>query len=141
MHGVSKLPLKSIQSLNDVASVQLWSLLKGLTTPQLITLALTAGVGEELLFRGWLMQSITGNLSTCSAESLFAGIVGSSLLFGFAHPISRMYILLAFLMGCFFGVLYWWTGNLIAPIAAHWIYDAILMVAFVRTRHAEMNRR
>ncbi len=136
MQGISKIPLRSIQALNEVASVQLWSLLKGLSTAQLIVLALTAGVGEELLFRGWLMQSITGSVSTCSMESLVAGIIGSSILFGFAHPISRMYVFLAFLMGCFFGILYWCTNNLLVPIAAHWIYDAILMVAFVRSQGA-----
>jgi uncharacterized protein len=125
---VQKLPLESIQSFNENTMQHVLSLLRGLTIPQLIAVSLTAGVGEELLFRGWLMQSLTGDLHTSSEYEIAYGIGISSIVFGFAHPMNRLYILLATLMGIVFGTLYWYFDNLLVPIAAHWIYDAVMMV-------------
>ena len=130
---VHKLPLRAIRSLNDFTTRQLLQLLGGLSIPQLIAVALTAGVGEELLFRGWLMQTITGNMALCTHQEMIVGILVSSLVFGFAHPMSFTYVILATLMGGVLGSLYFYFDNLLVPIVTHWIYDAILMVLLVRS--------
>jgi membrane protease YdiL (CAAX protease family) len=129
---VQMVPLRAIQSLNDHATAQLLHLLRGLSVPQLLTVALTAGVGEELLFRGWLMQSLTGNLTFCTWQEIVFGISVSSIVFGLAHPMSLMYVIVATIMGAVLGTLYWYFGNLLVPIVTHWVYDAVLMVWLVR---------
>jgi membrane protease YdiL (CAAX protease family) len=130
---LQRLPIESIQSFQDRTLPQLLSLLRGLTKPQLVVLSLTAGVGEELLFRGWLMQALTGNMHTSSGYEIAFGIALSSLVFGFAHPMSTLYIVLASMMGGIFGTLYWYFDNLLVPIAAHWIYDAAMMLWLVQS--------
>lgn len=130
---LQKLPLKFIQDFNGQTVPQLMSILAGLSTPQIVVVALSAGVGEELLFRGWLMHGITGDLTTCPWPRLIAGLVVSSIVFGFAHPMNWLYVVLAALMGTAFGGIYWYTNNLLAPIAAHWIYDAIMIVWLMKS--------
>ena len=80
------------------------------------------------------MQWMTGDMTLSTSSELAIGIFVSSLVFGLAHPMSVVYVFLAFLMGLIFGVLYWLTNNLLAPIAAHWIYDAIVMIWLVRSK-------
>lgn len=131
---VGQLPIRPIQQLNEMSAFHLMELLRGLSTSQLIVLALSAGVGEELLFRGWLMQVFTGDMTVCTQQEVIVAIFGSSIIFGFAHPMSVTYVIMAILMGIALGSLYWFTQNLLAPIVAHWFYDAILMVLMVRSR-------
>jgi membrane protease YdiL (CAAX protease family) len=83
----------------------------------LLLVALVAGAGEELLFRG-LLQPLTG-------------IIWSNILFGLAHAITPLYALLAGLIGLCMGWLLDSSGSLVAPIVAHGLYDflAFLVVA------------
>jgi membrane protease YdiL (CAAX protease family) len=113
-----------------------------LTPVELVVLSLAAGFGEEFLFRGWVQQ---GLFSLMGAEkSIIWGLVGlliASILFGLAHPISPLYVLLATLMGLIFGGLYWVTGNLLAAIVAHAVYDAVILLKWNRdTRNASLLR-
>jgi uncharacterized protein len=127
-----QIPLPSLQRFQERTTHQLFQLLSGLSLPQLMVVALTAGVGEELLFRGWLMQFLTGDLKECSPTCLLLGLVISSIVFGFAHPLHWLYITVAGLMGLVFGTLYWYFNNLLVPIVAHWVYDAIMIVWLMR---------
>lgn len=124
-------PLRSIQSLNEHAERQLRLLLSGLSVAQLIAVSLAAGVGEELLFRGLVMQWLIGDMQSCTTQSLIFGIIVSALVFGLAHPMSIAYVIFAFFMGLAMGVLHWYFQNLLVPIVAHWVYDAIMMVWLV----------
>lgn len=124
-------PLRSIQSLNEHAERQMRLLLSGLSVAQLIAVSLAAGVGEELLFRGLVMQWLIGDMQSCTTQSLIFGIIVSALVFGLAHPMSIAYVVFAFFMGLAMGVLHWYFQNLLVPIVAHWVYDAIMMVWLV----------
>jgi uncharacterized protein len=82
-------------------------------------IAIAAGVGEELLFRGVIQREW--------------GIVAASLLFGAAHTGGRALVLFgcwAALMGFVLGAVAAMTGGIVAPVVAHTIYDfaAILYV-------------
>jgi membrane protease YdiL (CAAX protease family) len=83
----------------------------------LLLLACVAGLGEELLFRGVLQPHL--------------GLAGSNILFGVAHSVSPTYALLAGGIGVYLGWLFKATGNLLAPIVTHGLYDflAFLVVA------------
>ena len=56
----------------------------------------------------------------------------ASLVFGLAHSISWTYIVLATLIGFYFGWLFWISGNLLVPIATHAFYDFYALVYFVK---------
>lgn len=128
MQIVSLLPIPSIQRLDRMIQQQLQLLLGPMTIPELLILSLSAGIGEELFFRGliqgwWL--SLNENPTFLQA---LPGILVSSICFGFAHPLSKIYIVIATIAGVLFSVLYWATGDLLACVLAHAVYDAIICI-------------
>jgi membrane protease YdiL (CAAX protease family) len=117
-----------MQKLERSMQSQLHLLLGPMSVPDLLLLSLSAGIGEELLFRG-LIQGWWMSLSETQSflESL-PGMAISAVCFGFAHPLSKTYIVLATLAGFLFAILYWATRDLLACVLAHAIYDAIICV-------------
>jgi uncharacterized protein len=89
-------------------------------------LALLAGVGEELLFRGviqvWLAER----------APLWLAIAGASAVFGVGHWLSASYALLASLIGAYLGILFLLSGNLLVPIVAHAAYDLVALMVLSR---------
>ncbi len=89
------------------------SLLTPIPIPAILMLSLLSSVGEELFFRGALLNQF--------------GLIISSLLFGLVHfPIYRSMIpwtIMASLMGFVLGGLYLYSGNLLAPIALHFLIN------------------
>ncbi len=96
------------------------------TVLQLGVVALAAGVGEELLFRG-VMQTATTRVTGAAAA-----IVLTSLVFGLAHAITPLYAMLAAFISAYLGWMMVATGSLVPPIVAHAIYDWIALVYIVR---------
>ena len=100
-------------------------MLAGQSVGGLAALATVAGVSEEVLFRGVVQPGL--------ARSMPAGLalLGTSLLFGLVHFASRSYAILATIMGLYLGILFQLTGNLLAPVVAHAVYDfaALLWVS------------
>lgn len=95
----------------------------------LIALALLAGLGEELLFRGVLQPWLAG-----LGLGLAFALIASNVLFGLAHAITPTYAILAAGMGTYLG----WLGtlgdepNLVLPITTHAVYDWIAFWYVVR---------
>ncbi|MFP4208963.1 MAG: CPBP family intramembrane glutamic endopeptidase [Wenzhouxiangella sp.] len=87
----------------------------------LLMVALLAGVGEELLFRGVVQGGLDGVLGPWLA------LVMASLLFGVMHALTRAYFIVATLMGCYLGLVYLWTDNLLVPVLIHFLYDWIVL--------------
>lgn len=86
-----------------------------LSTRDVFVFASLSSVAEELFFRGALQPS--------------AGIVLASLVFGLLHvgPTRRFapWTAMAIGMGFVLGLLYWATGNLLAPVVAHLVINAL----------------
>lgn len=84
----------------------------------LLGLALLAGVGEELLFRGAVFEAL-------AKYDLWLAIVVSNVGFGALHAVSRNYFLVATLVGLGMHFLADLNGerNLLAPMVAHGVYD------------------
>ena len=103
---------------------------------ELIVISICAGIGEELLFRGWLMQWLVEGAAaapgTPAPVAVGVALVVSSIIFGLFHPITRLYVVLATLMGLYFGLLVIYTENLLVPIAAHATYDAVQLIMTAR---------
>jgi membrane protease YdiL (CAAX protease family) len=93
-------------------------------------IALSAGVGEEMLFRG-VFQSALG-----ASTGVVSGLIVSSLLFGALHPISVPYALVSFVMGTYLGSLFLFSGNLLTAIVTHGVYDFVLMAYLLRIRES-----
>lgn len=92
-----------------------------------VVVGLSAGLGEELLFRGLLQPLI--------------GLPLASLTFGLAHVAGRgmaAFGVWATLMGALLGGLALVTGGLIAPIIAHGVYDALALTYIRKTAPGAM---
>lgn len=101
--------------------------------PDLILIAITAGVGEELFFRGWLQSALTDRFEALS------GILLASAVFGLMHYLSAMYAFYAGLTGLYLGVIYQATGNLYIVVAIHALYDFIAFLYLLRKRKDREN--
>lgn len=96
-------------------------LFRGASPSQLALVAVLAGIGEELLFRGVLLPLVARWTTPLVA------LVATSLLFGLAHAMSRLYFLLATLIGFYFG----WLAmeySLVLAIVSHGLYDLVALV-------------
>jgi len=90
--------------------------------PDLLLLSVLAGVAEELLFRGFLQQWLAGRVN------LHVAILGTAILFGLAHAVSRSYFVFATVLAALLGYLYHITGSLPAAMLAHGLYDFLALV-------------
>ncbi len=97
--------------------------LPALDTGTLIIMAMGAGVGEEIIFRGILQP--------------YLGVWGTAVLFGLAHPLSPSYTVYAALAGLVLGYLALWTHALLAPMVCHAMYDGLLLMWLKRSSMEE----
>lgn len=90
----------------------------------LLVIAIVPALGEELLFRGAFMQTF---------YRLFNGgihwpIIITAILFSVLHLEFYNFIPIM-LMGVMFGYMYYWSGNIMVSIWAHFINNAIVVVS------------
>jgi membrane protease YdiL (CAAX protease family) len=127
-------PSELLNDPNQIASPMPW--ISG------IALSLNAGVWEESLFRALplsLLALWVGDRTT-RRWWLAAGVIGSALIFGFAHsnyeswpPYSRGVEI--FFEACFWAVLFINFGVVVTMIA-HFVYDLVLFSIFVASGSA-----
>ena len=102
---------------------QLGFLIHGTTLELLIwfSVSATAGISEEIIFRGYLQRQFAG-----ITRSMLAGVLISAAIFGAAHGYEggpRM--ILIGIYGLMFGLLAWWRKSLRPGMIAHAWHDAI----------------
>lgn len=114
-----------------LAGSLLQPLLQGRGVVPLAALALAAGFGEELLFRGLVQGALETPLG------LFSAILATSVVFGLLHYLTPLYGLFATLMGAYLGVLWVLTGDLLAPILVHALYDFVALLVLRRSCSAD----
>lgn len=132
---IMKIPHKAIDAIKRLGDDPTMKSLLSLSYAELFTLSLCAGIGEELAFRGCLLPLMAGmadgtheigaSLSNAVPTVLVAAVFLSSVAFGLLHPITKLYVGVAGLMGVYFAVLLVVTDSLVVPIVAHAVYDAI----------------
>jgi hypothetical protein len=93
-------------------------------------IAVFAGFGEEMLFRG-VLQNLPSNLFEGQAYT-YVGLVLASVLFGLLHWLTLTYAILAALIGLYLGILWIATGNLLVPAVVHAVYDFWALVYLLR---------
>lgn len=96
--------------------------------------ALSAGVGEEMLFRGVLQASFCAWLGTPW------GLAVSSLVFGLLHPISIVYVVFAGCIGLYLGAILIGNQNLLTVMVTHTLYDFAALGYLIRIRAAQDSR-
>ena len=84
----------------------------GNLTIALVVAGVIVPVGEEMFFRGFLLQRLRGGTSTTTA------IVFSSIVFAIAHIDPSLYVPI-FILGVALGVSYIWLKSIWAPITIH----------------------
>ena len=113
------LPLASLRRTVELVRMIYRNEMRSLSPWKLALLAASAGIGEELLFRGLLQKG----LCTLSGGNELTVIVLTSVLFGLLHCVSKTYVVLAFLISLYLGFLFLWTDNLFVPTTIHALYD------------------
>ncbi len=117
-----------VRRLIEVVEEQVAPLFAGATSAQVALVALLAGVGEEAFFRGVLQESLSRVLPAAAALAIAGG------LFGAAHWVTATYAALAPVVGLYLGTLFILSGNLLAPIVTHALYDLVAMMVLVRMK-------
>lgn len=129
---IDRLDWPAIREVSRITNDRLIAPMKDLTWLELSTISLCAGVGEEILFRGWLQGWLMGPLDQASASQMLVAVGVAALAFGAVHALTPLYFFLATLAGVYFGVLLILSGNLIVPIVAHAVYDAVQLIQMTR---------
>ncbi|MGF6243981.1 MULTISPECIES: CPBP family intramembrane glutamic endopeptidase [Paraburkholderia] len=90
-----------------------------------LAVSLTAGICEEVLYRGYLLQFFSGKFEGSLSLGLTAAWLLSSVAFGLAHFYQGVRaIAKTAVVGALLGILAILTGNLILPILVHALMDA-----------------
>ena len=101
-------------------------LLAGCGPLDLLLISLSAGVGEELLFRGVLQPGLSVWLGPG------AGLALASVVFGLCHAVTVAYFVIATLIGGYLGWLMEHSGGLLAPVVTHTAYDFVALLYLQR---------
>jgi membrane protease YdiL (CAAX protease family) len=119
-------PWQSLRQLRHQVESLIREMFPTASIPQFALIAVLAGVGEELLFRGVLQTLLV------SWTTPMLGLAISSLLFGAAHALSKLYFLLATVIGVCFGWMVLQYHDLVAPMVAHSLYDFVALIYLAR---------
>ena len=132
-------PVGPLRQLLEVVQRLVIPLFAGCNWIDLAIIAVLAGLGEELLFRG-LIQGVSSALIG-GAVGRWSAWIGTSVLFGLAHWITPTYAALAGLIGFYLGWLWLASDNLLLPITAHALYDFVVLAYLLKLRTTEESRQ
>jgi len=83
-----------------------------------LVIAIVPAIGEELVFRGYLQQSIQKWLQSPHLAILITAFFFSAIHLDFQGVLPR------FVLGALLGYLYYWSGSIWLPILAHFVNNA-----------------
>lgn len=90
----------------------------------LIGLALIPAIGEEIMFRGYLMKLFNKN------SNHHNGIALSALIFALIH-FNFTHFFYYFILGVILGYVYYWGKNLLFPIIIHFIHNGMVLIVYL----------
>jgi membrane protease YdiL (CAAX protease family) len=88
----------------------------------LIVIAIIAGIGEELIFRGLIQRKLLLGIKNYHLAIWISAIIFSGIHMQFYGFFPRMFL------GALFGYLYYWSGNIWVPIFAHIFNNGLAVV-------------
>jgi hypothetical protein len=86
-----------------------------------LMIGLAPALGEELLFRGFLLRWLATRVRGPGA------VLGSAALFGAAH-LEPVHAAAAFLLGAYLGAIAWRAGSLRAPMLCHAVNNTVAVL-------------
>lgn len=110
------------------AAAELTQFLTRLTSPvelfvALVVIAVLPAIGEEIVFRGLIQNELYRSARNIHVAIWVAAVLFSAIHMQFYGFIPRL------LLGALFGYLYYWSGNLLLAIIAHFANNAISVTA------------
>jgi membrane protease YdiL (CAAX protease family) len=87
----------------------------------LVVIAVLPGIGEELVFRGLIQNELYR-----SNRNIHIAIWTSAFLFSAIH-MQFFGFVPRLLLGALFGYLYYWSGNLLIPMVAHFFHNGFTL--------------
>ncbi len=127
---LDRVPWIGFQRIKEFMETQFLPNFRQATWAEVAMIALAAGLGEELLFRGLIQQSLAAWFD--SAQGTMLVVIAAAVIFGLCHWITPTYAALATGMGIYFGVLLVLSGSIIVPILCHALYDFVVLVILIR---------
>ncbi len=119
--GMLRWPVGPLRAVREFCEQEVVPLFRDSNWSELALISLSAGVGEEMLFRGVLQATLSDWVG------MAWGLALASILFGVLHPISFTYILIAGFLGFYLGVIWYFNGNLLTVMVTHAVYDFIAL--------------
>ncbi|MFP6737140.1 MAG: CPBP family intramembrane glutamic endopeptidase [Planctomycetota bacterium] len=119
--------IASFQRIYDLLREILSRAIIELPTWKIVVLGMSAGIGEECLFRGVLQPVFEGwmpEVNTILTPQVNAILI-TGVIFGLLHALTPAYFIIATLLSIYFGFLVNYTGNLLTPLLAHGLYDVV----------------
>lgn len=106
---------------------------------ELALISLSAGVGEEMLFRGVIQAVLTAWLQSHFGDwwGVVAGLALASMLFGLLHPISLPYVGITVVLGFYIGAVWIFSGNLLTAMVTHALFDFAALGFIIRVQHGD----
>lgn len=87
----------------------------------LLVIALLPGIGEELVFRGLIQNEFFRGSKNIHVAIWLSAFLFSAIHMQFFGFIPRL------LLGGLFGYLYYWSGNLMVPMIAHFFHNGFTL--------------
>ncbi|MBN1910445.1 MAG: CPBP family intramembrane metalloprotease [Pirellulales bacterium] len=134
--GIVRTPWEPLRQIVRVVDETLAPMFRDAGLADLAAIAVVAGVGEEMLFRGLIQGGLAVWIG--GPEGVWIGLAAGSVIFGLFHPITRAYAVMAGLIGLYLGWLWIISGNLLVPITTHAVYDFAALVYLIRYRRSEL---
>jgi len=123
-------PIGPLARVKKFCDTEVVPLLDQSSWSEIALISLSAGVGEEMLFRGVLQTSIGSSLG------IGWGLVLASVLFGLFHPISPTYMIIATILSIYLGAVMIAQQNLLTVMVIHALYDCAALGYLLRIRPA-----
>ena len=127
---IDTFPVGPLKSLQQIAEEQIVPLFRHVGIVGFAAISLSAGLGEELLFRWFLQRGLMDWVGPPIGLPL--GLVVASIAFGLCHWLNMTYALLTFCIGLYLGGLFIATGGVVVPLVAHALYDFVALVYLSR---------
>lgn len=114
------------QNIRRIMDVFIRPIFQQFTVLQLLVISIVAGISEEILFRGVIEGGAKSSIGTVAA------ILLSAVIFGACHALTKFYFVLATFMGVYMSVVWMATGQLLAPIVTHAVYDFLILLWYLK---------
>lgn len=101
----------------------------------LVVIAVLPAIGEELVFRGLFQNELMRASKNIHVAIWMSALIFSTIHFQFYGFLPRL------LLGALFGYLYYWSGNLLIPIVAHFFNNAfgVIMIYLYQHKITDLN--